>query len=83
MNLLSRSLESGQQWQSWASWLRSRGLAGAARWLLEAGDPWRILGAQLFYMGQPFWGGENLASIAALLEDDEQSKAFAALLEDS
>jgi len=39
-----------------------------------------ILGAQAVYMSQPFIGGKNLNSLAQMLEEDEQTQAFARYL---
>jgi hypothetical protein len=47
---------------------------------LEAGGPFTILGAQAVYFSQPFLGGGKLNSLAQMLEEDEESQAFARYL---
>jgi hypothetical protein len=68
------------EWQKWAESLRRLKLDGFAAWLLEAGGPFTILGAQAVYLSQPFIGGKKLDSLAHLLEEDEESQAFARYL---
>jgi hypothetical protein len=68
------------EWSEWADSLRRLKLDGFAAWVLEAGGPLTILGAQLVYLSQPFISGKNLNSIAQMLEKDEESQAFACYL---
>jgi len=68
------------EWSKWADSLRRLKLDGLVAWLLEAGGPFTILGAQAVYLSQPFLGGKRLASLAHLLEEDEESQAFARYL---
>jgi hypothetical protein len=68
------------QWSKWAESLRRLKLDGFAAWLLEAGGPFTILGAQAVYFSQPFLRGEKLDSLAQMLEEDEESQAFARYL---
>ena len=68
------------EWQKWAESLRRLKLDGFAAWLLEAGGPFTILGAQAVYLSQPFIGGKKLDSLAHLLEEDQESQAFARYL---
>lgn len=65
------------EWSKWAESLRRLKLDGFAAWLLEAGSPLTILGAQAVYMSQPFIGGKKLDSLAHMLEEDEETQAFA------
>jgi len=67
-------------WTQWTDHLRRLGMTGLAAWLLEAGGPFTLLGAQALYFGQPFLGGEQARALAQMLEDDEQAMAFAAFL---
>ena len=63
--------------------LRRQGLAGLTAWVLEAAGPLNLLGAQLLYIGQPFLpasGGNGLRALAQMLEQDEEVRAFTALL---
>jgi hypothetical protein len=60
--------------------LRRFKLDGVAAWLLEAGGPLTVLGAQALYLSQPFMGGKKLDSLAHMLEEDEESQSFARYL---
>jgi hypothetical protein len=62
------------------------GLDGFAAWLLEAGGPVHIIGAQLLYIGQPFAPSQasgGIRALANLLEQEDEARAFAALLHDA
>ena len=70
-------------WPEWIDSLRSLGLDGFAAWLLEAGGPINIIGAQLLYVGQPFvasQANDGLRALANLLEHEDEARAFAAQL---
>jgi len=64
-------------WSKWVETLRRYKLDGLASWLLEAGAPLKLLGAQALYISQPFVGGKQLEAIANMLEDEEEAQAFA------
>ncbi len=68
------------EWSKWAESLRRLKLDGFAAWLLEAGGPLTVLGAQAVYLGQPFLSGKKLDSLAHMLEEDEETQAFARYL---
>jgi hypothetical protein len=68
------------EWSTWAESLRRLKLDVVAAWLLEAGGPFTILGAQAVYLSQPFMGGKKLDSLAHMLEEDEETQAFARYL---
>ncbi len=68
------------QWSKWAESLRRLKLDSLAAWFLEAGGPLTLLGAQAVYMSQPFIGGKKLDSLAQMLEEDEETQAFARYL---
>lgn len=68
------------QWSKWAESLRRLKLDSLAAWFLEAGGPLTLLGAQAVYMTQPFIGGKKLDSLAQMLEEDEETQAFARYL---
>ncbi len=68
------------EWSKWAESLRRLKLDGFAAWLLEAGGPFTILGAQAVYFSQPFIRGTKLNSLAHMLEEDEEAQAFARYL---
>ena len=70
-------MQSRADWSQWAESLRRFKLDGLASWLLEAGSPLTLLGAQTLYISQPFIGGNKLESIAHMLEEEEETQAFA------
>jgi hypothetical protein len=74
-------MQSRADWSHWAESLRRFKLDGLASWLLEAGAPLTILGAQAIYLSQPFLGGKEWNSLAHLLEQDEEVQAFARYLQ--
>ena len=70
-------------WPIWMDALQKQDLAALAVWFLEAAGPLNILGAQLLYVGQPFVSsatGQSMRALANLLEQEEESGAFIALL---
>jgi hypothetical protein len=73
-------MQSRSEWSKWAEVLRRRKLDVIAAWLLEAGGPLAVLGAQVVYLGQPFLGGKKLDSLAHMLEEEEETQAFARYL---
>ena len=73
-------MQSRSEWSKWAESLRRFKLDVIAAWLLEAGGPLTILGAQAVYFGQPFVGGGKLESLAHMLEEEEETQAFARYL---
>jgi len=75
--LLTRSPRA--HWLQWAETLRRYQLDGIASWLLEAGRPLAILSAQMLYVGRPFLG-EGADALASTLESDDETRAFASLL---
>jgi hypothetical protein len=76
-------MQSRADWSHWAESLRRLKLEGLASWLLEAGAPLTLLGAQALYISQPFLGGkrgDSWNSFAHMLEEDEEVQAFALYL---
>jgi len=70
-------------WPVWMGFLRRQGLTDLAAWFLEAAGPFNFLWAQLIYIGQPFVSSDNdqgLHALAHLLEQEDEARAFAALL---
>ena len=70
-------------WPGWIDSLRRQGLDGFAAWLLEAGGPINVIGAQLLYLGQPFvtpQASDGFRALANLLEQEDEARAFAARL---
>ncbi len=68
-----------EDWIQWAETLRRYQAEGFATWLLDAGRPLTILTAQVLYWGQPFLG-DTARSLGQMLESDEKTQAFAAML---
>ena len=73
-------MQSRADWSHWAESLRRFKLDGLASWLLEAGAPLTLLGAQALFISQPFIAGEKITSLAHMLEQDEETQAFARYL---
>ena len=66
-------------WTDWANQLRRLKLDFFAAWLLEAGAPVTLLGAQALFIAAPFLGPTSEA-LARMLEDDEETRAFSSFL---
>ena len=73
-------MQSRADWSDWAESLRRMKLDGLASWLLEAGAPLTVLGAQALYIGQPFLGGKQWNAFAHMLEEEDEVQAFARYL---
>ena len=67
-------------WVKWADTLTRFKVKSFAVWLLEAGEPLLLIGAQMLYIGQPIFGNERVNSLAHFLENQEETRAFAAYL---
>jgi hypothetical protein len=71
-------------WPGWVEFLRRHGLESIAAWTLEAAGPLTVLGAQALYLGGPFLRpaltDAQRDAIADLLDDRDESLAFAAHL---
>jgi hypothetical protein len=66
-------------WSNWANQLHRLKLDAIAAWLLEAGAPVALLGAQALFIARPFLGAQSEA-LAHLLEEENDVRAFAAFL---
>jgi hypothetical protein len=73
-------MQSQTAWSHWAASLRRLKLDGLAAWLLEAGGPLTVLSAQALYLSQPFLGGNQLNVLAHMLEEEDETQAFARYL---
>ncbi len=69
-------MQSRADWSHWADTLRRFKLDGMATWLLEAGSPLAVIGAQALYISQPFVGGDRVRALASMLEDETETQAF-------
>ena len=67
------------QWRDWANQLHRLNLNSFAAWLLEAGAPVALLGAQALFVAAPFLGSGSVA-VARMLEDEREVRAFASFL---
>ena len=71
-------------WPEWSLFLKKRGLESMAAWILEAGAPLALIGAQIVYIGKPFispaLSPNRVEALANLLEDREESQAFVTFL---
>ena len=71
-------------WPGWARLLQRWGVQDIASFILEAAGPLNILAAQMIYLGQPFlkqaMPADHLHALAALFEDQDEARSFAALL---
>ncbi len=68
-----------ESWSNWASQLHRLKLDAIAAWLLDAGAPVTLLGAQALFIARPFLGPRSDA-LARLLEEEDEVRAFAAYL---
>jgi hypothetical protein len=66
-------------WSNWANQLHRLKLDAIAAWLLEAGAPVTLLGAQALFIARPFLGTQS-ETLAHFLEDENDVRAFAAYL---
>ena len=67
------------EWSEWAESLRRFKLDVVAAWLLEAGGPLTVLGAQAVYLGQPFLGGKKLDYLLRCLKKKKRHKHLPAI----
>ena len=70
-------------WPKWTESLHRMGLDGFVAMFLEASGPVNIIGAQLLYIGQPFFNpqvSDGISALANLLEQEDEARAFAAIL---
>lgn len=69
-------MHSRADWSTWAETLRRFKMEGLASWLLEAGSPLSVVGAQVLYISQPFLGGKQIDMLAHMLEDEQETQDF-------
>ncbi len=69
--------------ERWARALQQRGLANVAVFALDILQVWGFVGGQLLWMLDPFWGNDQLGTLAEVLEQPEALRNLQAyLLED-
>lgn len=64
-------------WSAWAERLQTWKLDAIAAWLLEAGGPLTVLGAQALYFTRPFFNSPQVQILAKMLEEDDEARSFA------
>ena len=74
------NMSSRTDWSKWIDTLHRFKLEGFVSLALSAGAPLTLLGAQALYITQPFVGGKQIEAMAHMLEDEEETQAFARLL---
>ena len=62
-------------WSDWANQLHRLKLDAIAAWMLEAGTPVTLLGAQALFVASPFLGPQSEA-LAHMLEKEDEVRAF-------
>lgn len=77
-------METQTYWPGWAHFLQQFGARQPAAILLESVGPLAWFAAQVVYIGQPFLDTSSTMgqwqALAHLLEDQEESRSFAAFL---
>lgn len=73
-------MQTRDEWSQWATLLHRYHLDQLTAWVLEAGGPIALLGAQALYFGRSFLGPQRADLLARTLEDDHEVRAFAAYL---
>lgn len=74
-------MQTREAWPRWASLLQRYHLDQFTAWVLEAGGPFALLGAQALYFFRSFLGAQWTDALARTLEDDDELKAFTAFLQ--
>lgn len=65
-----------EYWPRWAELLHKYNMDRFAAWMLEAGGPLALLGAQALYFGRGFLAMTQMDALARTLEDDSETRAF-------
>ena len=69
-----------EYWPRWAALLQRYHLDQFAAWMLDAGGPLALLGAQALYFGRGLLPADQVDALARTLEDDSEVRALAAYL---
>lgn len=67
-------------WTKWANNLARFKAKALTAWILEIFEPLMPIGAQMLYISQPLIGYNRANDLAQLLEDKEETRAFAIFL---
>lgn len=70
-----------QEWPRWAAVLQHYHLDQLTAWVLEAGGPLALLGAQALYFFRSFLGPERSDALARVLEDEGELRRFVSYLQ--
>lgn len=73
-------MQTRDEWPGWAATLQRYHLDQLTAWILEAGGPFALLGAQALYFGRAFILPQRADLLARTLEDEVEVRAFAAYL---
>ncbi len=73
-------MQTREAWPHWASLLQRYHLDQLTAWVLEAGGPFALLGAQALYFGRTFLGPGRVDPLARTLEDEGELRDFIAFL---
>ncbi|MGE5251185.1 MAG: hypothetical protein ACM3QS_13350 [Bacteroidota bacterium] len=73
-------MQTREEWPRWAALLQRYRLDQFAAWMLEAGGPIALLGAQALYFGRSFLGPQRSDPLARMLENEAEARGFAAYL---
>jgi hypothetical protein len=68
-------------WPAWAERLQYWKLDSFAAWMLEAAGPFTLLSAQALYFFRPFLPIQHIGSLAAMLEEEDEVRAFVEYLQ--
>ncbi len=70
-------------WPAWVRFLHRWGISELFAALLESTGPLKLIFAQIVYLGQPLFNNgavEKWQALASLLEDEAESRSFAAFI---
>jgi hypothetical protein len=73
-------MQSREEWAQWASLLQRFHIDQFTAWILEAGGPLALLGAQALYFSRSILGAQWTDPISRTLEDEGELKAFVSYL---
>lgn len=77
-------MESSREfWNRWAESLRKYELQNIVASLLEGTSPLTVVGVQVIYFSGGLIRNDQLSALAAMLEDENEARAFASYLNQS
>ncbi|HVN15322.1 MAG TPA: hypothetical protein VMT73_06245 [Anaerolineales bacterium] len=75
-------MQTREDWPRWVALLQRYHLNHFAAWMLEAAGPLALLSAQALYFGRSFLGTERADSLARMLENESETRAFIGFLQE-